>query len=508
MERRTFFKLIGVSALATAGTAAVTACSPSGTMPPFAPDVPEQESAQVANDPVVAFTSEVDVLVVGSGIAGLSAAMAPAEAGRSVMVADKLDLLGGESFSSCGVMRVSGSALQRRVGIDITAIEAWDARKQELANAGVSDLDFAKRLFVIAPDWADHLTDSYGAKFADPRSYVEAGGPETVLLPENGLGDMESVMSPLRDGLSGKGVTFFSGMRAVAFVLDEAGSVCGMRFVAEKNGAINDVRARRVVVATGGFASSQPLMHTYLPDQERVGCYTFSSMGEGQLLCTAVGGQLADMAKAGPLTSDVPQAAAWGLFGPTIIVNPFGIRFAREDSENAAADACFKDALGFWWTVFDQQLVGGSQSRNVAQMTAKLSQRLVGPVDTLDDLAAALTVSADVLKATFDAYDQAVDEQKDAAFGRTRFLQKLSAPYYALRQLPVRYKTRGGAKTDGDGRLLNATGSPVANVYCCGSVGASSVEGLASNGAYGMLVGQAVAKALDSEDTEKKDAAS
>ena len=503
MQRRTFFKLAGVSAAAAVG-GAVVACSPRAESSPFLPQVSEEKPYRIAHESEINFTSEVDVLIIGSGIAGLSAAMAPAEAGRSVMVVEKQDLLGGESYISSGVMRVSGSAIQQDAGIDVTALEAWDARKQELANAGVSDLDFAKRLFLAAPDWVDHLNTAYKAQFANPSTHVKEGGLDTVLLPKNGLGDMGSIMVPLRDGLTAKGVMYSTGVNADAFILDEDDAICGMRLRVMKTYAISDVRARRVIMATGGFASSQMLMHLYVPAQERIGCYTFSSTGEGHILCAEMGGHLADMEKGGPLTSDLPEAAAWGLFGPVLIVDPYGNRFAREDDMNAAADACNRQGYGFWWTLFDKQLPESGQSRSVAQTTSKNVKRVVGPCDSLEDLAKELLVSEEVLKKTFEMYDAAVDNQKDEAFGRALFLRKLIPPFYAIKQFPVRYKTRGGTRTDGDGRLLSVAGSPVGKIYCCGSVGASSVEGLASNGAFGMLVGKAVAAALDKEDAERE----
>lgn len=496
MERRAFFKLVGASALLAAGGTAA-ACSSGRGVAALVPDSVEEGTFEVQNNPTVNFSSSADVLIIGSGISGLSAAMAPAEAGRSVTVVDKLDLLGGESFDSCGVMRVSGSALQKNAGITTTATQAWDARKQELADAGVSDMDFAKRLFVTAPDWVDHVSSTYGALFADPRVYTAAGVPDTVLLPKNGIGDMESIMTPMRDGLSAKGVVFSTGMRAIAFILDETGAVRGMRLRAEKNAAISDIQAKCVIVATGGFSSSQPLIHANVPAQEHIGCYTYASMGEGQLLCVAAGGQLADMNRVGPLTGDIPSVSAWGMFGPVVALNPYGKRFAREDNANAAANTCQDQSFGFWWAVFDKQLSEGTQSRSVAQVTSKNAKRLIGPCNSLEELAAALFIPVDTLKTTFEMYDKVVDEGKDTEFGRTLFLKKLVAPYFAIRQFPVRYKTPGGTKTDGEGQLLNTTGSPVANVYCCGSVGASSVEGLASNAAFGMLVGQAVAKALN-----------
>jgi len=505
MKRRGFFKLAGLTAASLAAGGVLAACG-AGQIPanPLRTDAGEDGAApSVAGGPAVAFSSEVDVLVVGSGIAGLSAAMAPAEAKRSVLVVDKLDLLGGESYEANGVMRVAGSAVQQRAGLSATASSEWEARKKELEAAGATDLEFSRTLFEAAASWADHLANEYGAQFADPAEYAQGDRNTSVLLPKDGLGDMESVMVPLRDGLVGKGVSFLTGLRATAFILDEESAVCGMRFVASEGGAVTDVRARRIVVATGGFASSQPLVHAYTPDRERVGCYTVASMGEGQLLCAAIGGQLTGMDKAAPLTGDLPQVSAWGLFGPIVAVDTQGERFAREDGSGATAEACFADERGLWWTVFDHALSESSQSRSIAQLTSKNAKRLVGPCDSADALAEQMGVPADKLAATLERYNDLARAGKDDDFGRTLFLEPLEAPFYAVKQLPVRYRSRGGAATDEAGRLLSAAGAPIPRVHCCGAVANGGSDGLASNGAFGMLTGQAVADSLAEEDAQE-----
>lgn len=501
MERRAFFKLAGLSAAMLAVGGTLGACE-AGTLPdnPLTPNKEANKTAgtsSVMGQPAISFGADVDVLIVGSGVSGLSAAIDPLEANRSVMIVDKLDLLGGESFDSNGVMRVAGSDVQQQAGVKLTVDEAWEIRKKELSSAGDDNLEFAKLLFSTATDWANRLAADYDAQFADPKTYVQDDVNASVLLPKNGLGDMQSIMMPLRDGLTSNGATFSTGHRAIAFILDESGAACGMRFCANGSTSILDVRARRIIIATGGFASSQPLVHANTPDRERVGCYTVASMGEGQQLCALLGGHLIDMDKVAPLTSNLPQATAWGLFGPTVIVDALGKRFAREDDANAAADACFTEERGYWWTVFGKQLTDGSQSRSIAEVTSKNTKRLVGPFDELDDLADAMGIPTDTLNATFDRYNSLAKAGKDSDFGRTMFLEELKGPYYALKQLPQRYKSRGGVKTDQAGRVLSVVGAALPNVYCCGSAAASSVGGLASNGAFGMLVGQAVAASLE-----------
>ncbi|OUO90205.1 FAD-binding dehydrogenase [Gordonibacter sp. An230] len=502
MKRRGFFKLAGMSAAAFAASGVLAACG-AGQLPADPLRSGSDEGGgnpSVAGDSGVSFSSEVDVLVVGSGIAGLSAAMAPAEAKRSVLVVDKLDLLGGESYEANGVMRVAGSAVQQRAGLHATVASEWRARKKELEAAGTTDFEFARTLFEAATSWADHLADEYGAQFADPAEYAQDDCNTSVLLPKGGLGDMESVMVPLRDGLASKGVSFLTGLRAKAFILDEESEVCGMRFVANEGGSMTDVRARCIVMATGGFVSNQALVHAYTPDRERAGCYTVASMGEGQLLCASIGGQLTGMDKAAPLTGDLPQVSAWSLFGPVAAVDTQGVRFAREDGSGATADACFEDERGLWWTVFDGQLSESSQSRSIAELTSKNAKRIAGPCDDEDALAGQMGVPADKLKATLERYNEQARAGKDDDFGRTLFLKPLEAPFYAVKQQPMRYRSRGGAATDGMGRLLNATGAPISRVYCCGAVANGGSDGLASNGAFGMLAGQAVASFLAEED--------
>lgn len=507
MERRAFFKLAGISAAALAVGGTLGACE-AGKLPEnplVANSVANEDSGECTamGQPPISFGQDVDVLIVGSGVAGLSAAMDPLKAKRSVMVVEKLDLLGGESYDSNGVMRIAGTDLQQQAGVKTTVDEAWAVRKKELEAAGLDKFDFAKLLFSTATEWANRLASEYGAQFADPKTYAKDGVNDAILLPKNGLGDMQSVMSPLRDALTNEGATFSTGHRAIAFILDEDGTACGMRFCTEGGTSMLDVHARRIVVATGGFASSQPLVHAYTPDRERVGCYTVASMGEGQLLCSLLGGQLVNMDEVAPLTSNLPQATAWGLFGPTVIVDALGKRFAREDDANAAAGACFSEERGYWWTVFGKQLTESGQSRSIAEVTSKNTKRLIGPFDGIDELAEGMGISADALNATFDRYNEFAKAGKDEDFGRTLFLQELEPPYYALKQLPQRYKSGGGVKTDQEGQVLSIVGAAIANVYCCGSAAASSVGGLASNGAFGMLVGRAVTASLDEEDAKK-----
>ncbi|MEQ3361482.1 FAD-dependent oxidoreductase [Raoultibacter massiliensis] len=498
MERREFFKLAGASAATLAIGGALFGCETELASPA---ETNSSGDESVVGSPQVSFEETVDVLIVGSGIAGLSAAMPPIEEKRSVLVVDKRDLLGGESYEANGLFYVSGTDIQKNAGIEKTAEDAWKERKSELEEEGsTDDLRFKQSLVMAQAEWIDHAVSVYQASFADPKDYAKGPTTESFLLPKKGIGDMDSIMSPIKEGLAGKGVSFSLGMKAVAFILDGANNPVGMRFFSSKSDSILDVRARKIVLATGGFCSNQYMINQNSPDQTTIGCLTVHSVGDGIALGATLGGQTAEMDQPALLTSDVPQVSAWGLFGPSVNVSPQGVRFAREDQAGKSATECVSQELGFWWTVFDKQLSEGILSRSVAYVSSKSAKRLVGPFDSLDDLASAMKVPADALADALEAYGNAVEAGKDEEFGRQAGLKPLEGPYYAIKQFPVRYKTLGGLKTSDTGQIVNAASLPVANAYCCGSCAAESANGLASNAAFGMIVGKAIVDELAAED--------
>ena len=514
MQRREFFRLVGGSAAAVLGASAgmgalsLAGCGADGATPsPSANGDPDADL--VADDPSlpdhvvgqpaqVSFRTTADVLVVGSGIAGLSAALVAAKAGLSVILAEKQDMLGGDSVNAMGLMHVAGTSVQKAAGIavdDAARAEAWKSREEQLKAAGVADLDFARKLYEAATDWVNLVADECGSQFADPSSYDEQGMGRRLLLPKLGLGDMADVMSPIRDRLTALKVQTLASCRAEALIVDGSGSVCGVRFLYVKSGDVEDIGAKRVVVATGGFSSSQPLIHQHASSYERLGSYSTASMGQGQQLCAAYGAALAGMQDAVGLLGDVPVVNAWGAFGPVLVVDALGRRMAAEDVPAAAAEACFTGGLGYWWTVYDGALMQGSQGRSVAETTAKNKQRLVGPCDTVADLAQAMGLAESALDDAFQQMKTAASAGKDAAFGRKLYLQELAGPFYAFKQLPLRARTRGGVKTDDQGRAVGSVGAALGNLYVCGSAAQGGGD-LASNGAFGMLVGQAIADEL------------
>ena len=496
LNRRDFLKAAVASGAVLVAGGALAGCAPSGGGNAGGSGDAAGAENLVGITPV-SFEDETDVLILGTGIAGLSAAMDPVEAGHKVMLVDKLDRVGGESFIACGVMNVSGSKVQKAAGIEGDPEEKWQKYLPVLEKKGeTDDMDYKHNVYVYQTEWADRVADDYGAKFQPLEAYKDTGAPTSMLLPEHGIGDMTTVLSPLQKGLEQKGATFKLNLRATNFIVDAAGDPIGVRFNDEKNGRSYDIKAKKIIVATGGFSCNQEMVSMYVPSQQRLGPLTVNSMGEGHQMCKALGGSYMHMDMEANLMSDLAQVTVWGYFGPNVQVTPQGKRFIKEDQSHDSPTACYEGGFGYWWTIFDNQLMTGSQAWNVEMNMKNNADRLVGPCETLDDLAAAMAVPADALKETFAKHDAAVDAGEDTEFGKKLFLTKLSAPFYAMKHFPYRYKTHGGMKITTDSQLTDKDGNPIANVYCCGSTVADSGSDLSPNAASGLISGKAVVEAL------------
>ena len=124
LSRRDFLKVGGSACLVASSAALVGA----GATAAFA-----DEEAIIPGAQPVNFAQEADVLIIGTGFGGLAAAMEPIKAGKSVTLAEKKPVAGGDSLGSCCFMFASGTELQINAGYPTTIDEYWEASKEKLA---------------------------------------------------------------------------------------------------------------------------------------------------------------------------------------------------------------------------------------------------------------------------------------------------------------------------------------------------------------------------------------
>ena len=121
-------------------------------------------------------------------------------------------------------------------------------------------------------------------------------------------------------------------------------------------------------------------------------------------------------------------------------------------------------------------------------LNPRLEAGTLKKADTLEALADMMEFDADqkaTFLATVERYNGLVAAGEDTEFGKKLFLQSLSAPYYAMKHFPYRYKTHGGMKITTDSQLTDKDGNPIPNVYCAGSTVADSGSDLSPNAGSG-----------------------
>jgi succinate dehydrogenase/fumarate reductase flavoprotein subunit len=439
----------------------------------------------------ISFDRDTDVLIVGSGGAGLWAAYAATEAGASTVVVDKASTYGGDTILSCGVLPVHGTKVQEAQGVeDKGAAYWWD--KSPIYSTGDRVPKIREISFTHSAKCVDIWTEKLGVEWMP----FEKGYTNYFHVPAPGMGNVNRLLAPLFKHVESAGADFLFDTRALAFILDEADQVVGARVRDEVSGTVSDIRARKILIATGDFIANQEKIAKYLPQWSMLPSTTFNSMGEGLDMALSVGASLENMDRPSNLTSDNAAVVVWGYWDPVIHVTPTGDRFVNENHGHDVAGELHKTGHLHWYCIFDDQLVNSQRGHSV-EVLERLGR--VHRAHTLGELAALTNIPADKLEATVKEYNAMCSSGKDPEFGRKLYLDPLSPPYYAAYAVPVRYKTNGGLRIDDHCRVVNTSDEPIANVFAAGSCSGTVSPNVAPVVASGLYAGEQIVAELEGE---------
>lgn len=449
------------------------------------------------------FTKEADILIIGTGIAGLAAGMEPTLAGKKIIYAEKKGSFGGDSLTSCWFMFGTGTKNQLEHGAETTIDQAWEGAAER--QCGLYEYEWwpewAKGKYYANTKFFDCAVDNYGCTLLEPCTMEELPkfGPGVILPGEGIASGYEYILTPLQQNLEAKGAEFIYDLRATSLIKDAPdGAVIGCRFVdAEGNNV--DIKAPAVVLATGCFVDNGEMMNKYLPQWAHYGVLVNGgSMGEGHTMAWAAGAKQVGMDSSIEkhycnLMGDLPNATTWGYWTPMVLVLPNGKRFIQEGQSHDAAQACLDNGYREWWVIFDQRAfdnrcVGSSVNKNVS-----LHEDVYRTAETLEDLAVAMDVPVENLVATFAEYDGYVEAGEDAAFGKTEWLDSLQAPYHALKLNVMRYKTSGGVMCGPNNLVLDENDQEIPGLYACGAIALPAQASVSACAATGYFTGETLA---------------
>ena len=460
-------------------------------------------------------TVEADVVVVGAGGAGMTAAITAAGEGKSVVILESQSMVGGNSVRATGGMNAGKTVYQdenefgESAGVEktlktaaekyadnetITALaktvsEQWAAYQANptgyfdsvelmeldtmIGGKGINDPELVETLCANSADAIDWL-DEHGITLHNVSSFGGAS-VKRIHRPVNAEGKTVSVgsyMIPLlQENCEKAGVKMMLDTTATEILTDANGAAVGVKATGASGETVT-VNAKAVVLASGGFGANLDMVVKYKPELK--GFMTTNApgiQGQGIEMAQAIGAATVDMDQIQIHPTVEANTAALiteGLRGDgAILINEEGQRFIDEvGTRDVVSAAEIAQTGSYSWLVVDQAMVDAS---SVIQGYIKKGYTVTG--ETYEELGKAMGVDETAFAETMDTWNGYVEAKNDPDFGRTSFANPLNtAPYYAVKVTAGVHHTMGGLKINANTEVLNEKGEVIPGLFAAGEV--------------------------------------
>jgi flavocytochrome c len=422
--------------------------------------------------------AEVDLLVVGGGLAGYCAALEAATRGASVLLIEKEPTDGGATVLSGGSFAFAGTPLQRSLGIEDCAQRLFD----DLRRAGQYENDVALvRGYVEDQLAAYEWLAAAGVTF--DRVFVASGQSVPRAHSRNAREVLDIIVS--RAHVTGRVQSRLS-TRALRLTRSGTGPVNGA-IVDTSGGSHGAIKARKgVVLATGGFQRNEPLLTMFAPHQagaQRMG--SPGNTGDGLLMAWQLGAAFRDTGYIkgtfGSHLSAGPEDhfLLFPMYAGGIIVNARAERFVDESlSYKLLGEACLKQPDCIGYQIFDQRIFErGRPGIPSMDFQADLDAGRIISAPTLEQLALQLGLDPEALVATVTDYNRFVDSGHDPAFGRAglcngygELVRIERPPFHVFASTTVVLATYCGLTVDASTRVQDVYGATIPGLFAAGGV--------------------------------------
>ena len=503
----------GVSGATVTSTAIKEAAAAALTAAGLNPD--DYKTAVENNATAEDSTVDADVVVVGAGGAGMTAAITAAAEGKNVVILESQSMVGGNSVRATGGMNAGKTVYQdenefgESAGVEktlktaaekyadnetITALaktvsEQWAAYQANptgyfdsvelmeldtmIGGKGINDPELVETLCANSADAIDWL-DEHGITLHNVSSFGGAS-VKRIHRPVNAEGKTVSVgsyMIPLlQENCEKAGVKMMLDTTATEILTDANGAAVGVKATGASGETVT-VNAKAVVLATGGFGANLDMVVKYKPELK--GFMTTNApgiQGQGIEMAQAIGAATVDMDQIQIHPTVEANTAALiteGLRGDgAILINEEGQRFIDEvGTRDVVSAAEIAQTGSYSWLVVDQAMVDAS---SVIQGYIKKGYTVTGA--TYEELGKAMGVDAAAFAETMEKWNGYVEAKNDPDFGRTSFANPLNtAPYYAVKVTAGVHHTMGGLKINANTEVLNEKGEVIPGLFAAGEV--------------------------------------
>ena len=407
---------------------------------------------------------EVDVLVIGGGGAGLSAAISATEAGSKVMLIEKMPLLGGNTVYSAGGLNAAETSSQKASGMeDSKQVYYEDTMK---GGKNINNPELVKILTSEGDITIDWLKDK-GIDLAKVALLAGSSNPRAH-LPADGSAIGPYLFAGLESYVTKIGVDIRPNTLAVALNINN-GQIHSVKV--ESDTTMYTIKAKSVIIATGGFGANLEMVTANNPKLK--GFKTSNHKGAtGDIfpIVEKLGIQLKDMNQiqinptGETAKSFIITEAVRGSGG--IFVNAEGKRFINElGTRDVVAASILSQPKSMAFIVYD------NQTRNALKIIENYEKLgIVRQAKTLEELAGVIKVPSAELQNTITSFNEIIVAQKDP-LGRVRFAKPIEqGPFYAIAINPVIHHTMGGIAVNTESQVLLKNNTPVKGLYAAGEV--------------------------------------
>lgn len=460
-----------------------------------------------------------DVIVVGGGGAGLSAAIAACQNNAKVILIEKTALLGGNTIRAGGPYNAVDP--ERQANVQPASEAAMKSLERLLKVSPKNDLhkkyqdQLQKELDAYKAQKPNHLFDCLalhilqtydGGDYAGKIEFIEKMCSESLnaaeWLESNGLVWRDTIVT-VPGGLwprahvpqNAAGSDYINTNKKLAekmgveiilnckgeSLIKKDGRITGVKAV-QSNGTQVILNAKKaVVLASGGFAASKEMRKKYnsLLNENLGTTNNPANTGDGITMAEKVNANLIGMEYIQCLPLGNPETGGLnGWIGGIGVeyyyqVNKSGKRFMAEDGRRDVMTKALLEQPGSFSYVIADSHVTFKDGKNLwgDDVEKLVADKKIFRADTIEDLAKQIGIDPAVLKQTNDAFNKAVEAGKDNEFGRSLFGQKMDkAPFYASPRMPTVHHTMGGIEINLDTQVLDKNGNVIPGLYAAGEV--------------------------------------
>lgn len=455
-------------------------------------------------------TSNYDVVVIGAGGAGFSAAITARNAGANVVLLEKMPAVGGNSLISGAEMNVAKNWVQPKLGIndDSPELHAQDTFK---GGDGKGDMKVINVMTHEALDAAKWCRDYLGVRFEDDNLFFFGGhSRKRALIPVGHTGT--EFIAKFQAKADELGIPVITNMKAEELIKNKDGRVVGVK--ATMDGSEYTFNAKGgVVLATGGFGANPEMVKKYNPkiDERFKTTDAPGSTGEALYMAERAGAELVNMGYiqtypiCDPLSGAI-ELIADARFDGAIMLNQEGKRFVEElQRRDVLSEAILNQTGQYCWVLWNDNIgkISNTVKAHANEYEAFTKQGIMTTCDDLKCIADFTKIPFDQLQKTVKRVSDMAGKGNDKDFNhRAGLMDMQQGKYYVIKAVPSTHHTMGGVRINEKAEALTAEGKVIPGLWAAGEVtgvthGTNRLGGNAYTDiiVFGRIAGEAAAKA-------------